>query len=128
MAKALFVGLSAAFFTGYSLIASALLVPNQNPITPISPPSQEDCDDVVILLPGTACYQQEASTIPIIGGLLAGASNVLSIAGTLFGGFFQLITFQAQGLGAASMITALIFVPLGFINGFIIFTAIRGSS
>lgn len=127
MAKALFVGLSAAFFTVYSLIATALVVPNQS-INPISPPSQEDCDEVVILLPGTACYEQEASTIPFIGGLLSGASNVLSLAGDLFGGFFQLITFQAEGLGSASLITALIFVPLAFVNAFIIFTAIRGTA
>lgn len=127
MAKALFMGLSAAFFIAYSLLANALLIANDT-ITPISQPSTENCEDVPILLPGDPCYAQEASGIPIIGPILEGLSSTVSVAASLFSGFFQLITFQANGLEAASFITILIFGPLTFINGFIIFTAIRGGS
>jgi len=126
MDKALFIGLSAAFFTAYSLVASALVNPTSS-IIPIETVDQRCDDEPTILLPGDPCYQQEASRIPIIGGLLSGLSNIIEIASNMFGGFGQLITFQA-GLPAASFITLLIFVPLGFINGFIIFSAIRGSS
>lgn len=125
MGKAVFLGMSAAFFTAYALIANALVIPNER-ITPISTQTS-DCEDVTILLPGDPCYTEEASGIPIIGPLLAGLSNTISVAASLFSGFMQLITFQANGLYAASLITALIFYPLGFINAFIIFSAIRGS-
>lgn len=128
MGKAVFLGLSAAFFIGYAALANALLVPNAS-ITPISTPTSSDgldCESVPILLPGDPCYAEEAGGIPIIGPILEGLSNTVSVATSLFGGFFQLITFQAEGLAAASMVTALIFIPLGFANAYIIFTAIRG--
>lgn len=131
MFRALFLGMSVAFFIGYSLIADALLTPTSE-ITPITSLNELDCPlprdgGPGILLPGDPCYTKEASRIPIIGDFLAGFSDALEAAGQLFDGFFQLITFQS-GLPAASFITLLIFVPLGFINAFMIFTAIRGTS
>lgn len=137
MNKALFLGLSAVFFIAYAAIANALLIPNDDRIVAISVPSTDSADTdpcadaPVILLPGDPCYTQQANRIPIIrniAGLLTGVTNILTTAGSLFSGFFQLITFQAPGLETASIITAMIFIPLGFVNGFIIFTAIRGSS
>lgn len=137
MPKAIFLGLSAVFFIAYAAIANALLIPSNSQIVAISVPNQnatdtDPCADApVILLPGDPCYTQQANRIPIvrnIAALLTGVTNILSAAGTLFSGFFQLITFQAPGLESASMITAIIFVPLTFVNGYIVFTAIRGSS
>ena len=126
MGKALFMGLSAVFLTAYSLLATALFVPTST-LEPISATQELDCSDAGFLVPGDPCYKVEAKRIPIIGGLLAGVSDVLDVAGQMFSGFGQLLTFQT-GSSAASFITLLIFVPLGFINAFIIFGAIRGSS
>jgi hypothetical protein len=125
MGKALFVGLSAAFFTAYSLIATALFVPTDT-ITPIGLPGERCEDAPLVLLPSDPCYAQEASRIPFIGDFLAGLSNALEVAGNIFSGFFQLLTFQTENTGA-SVITLMIFMPLGFVNAFIIFGAIRGS-
>lgn len=128
MGKAIFMALSVAIFVAYSLVANALLIPNET-ISPIGLPGDEECvSESAILLPGDPCYEAEASRIPIIGDFLAGLSNAFEVATNLFSGFFQLITFQARGLESASLITALIFVPLGFANAFIVFSAIRGSS
>lgn len=125
--RALFLGLSAAFFIGYSLIATALVIPTSK-IVPIENLADQECVDTGgIVLPGDPCYREAASSIPVIGGLLAGLSDITSVVGDLFSGFFQLISFQS-GFTAASIITLIIFVPLGFINAFIIFTAVRGSS
>lgn len=124
MGKALFLGLSAAFFIGYSAVASALLVDSSS-IAPIADVTSQECESPSgILLPGDPCYEAEARNVPFIGGLLAGLSNIVEVATNLFSGFGQLITFQA-GLPGASMVTAIIFVPLGFVNAFIIYTAIR---
>ena len=126
MGKALFVGLSAAFFTAYSLIATALFVPTDT-IIPIGLPGErcEDDDDSLILLPSNPCYAKEAKKIPWVGEFLAGLSDALEVAGNIFSGFFQLLTFQTGNTGA-SVITLMIFMPLGFVNAFIIFGAIRG--
>lgn len=131
MAKALFLGLSAAFFICYSLIASALLTPVPNPITNVGLPGAET-SEVCEGFPPSSLDQflicSGWKDIPIAGSFFTGVTNVLEFAGTLFGAFFQLLLFQVPEAVAASMITAIIFVPLGFVNAFIIFTAIRGSS
>lgn len=126
MGKALFVGLSAAFFIAYALVAQALLVPDQKTILPINNVS-EGCitqgpeDD-------ESCISDDPRTrIPILGPIVQAVASALEIGTQLFSGFFQLITFQAAGLESASLVTVLIFTPLTFINAFIIFTAIRGS-
>lgn len=124
MGKAVFLALSAVFFIAYSLIANALLIPTET-ITPINNNGlncvTQNEDD------GIECISDDPRTnIPIIGPLLEAAASALSVGAQLFSGFFQLITFQANGLEGASVLTALIFVPLGLANAFIIFTAIRG--
>jgi hypothetical protein len=130
MAKALWLGLSMAFFTGYSLIATALFVPTSTLEPVYTDGSSVDCSSIedagLIVLPGDPCYKEVASGIPIIGGFLSGVSDVLDVAGQMFSGFFQLVTFQT-GFPAASFLTLLIFVPLFTINAFIIFGAIRGN-
>jgi hypothetical protein len=126
MAKAVFLALSAAFFTAYAIIASALLIPTQN-ITPINNNgleciTQGEGED-------TTCISDDpAVNIPFLGPILEAVASSLSVGASLFSGFFQLITFQANGLAAASVVTALIFVPLGIANAYIIFTAVRGST
>lgn len=125
MAKALFLGLSAAFFIGYALIANALLIPNQETITFGSDQfgciTQGEGDD-------ESCISDDpVVSIPILGPIIETVANVISVSVQLFGPFFQLLTFQAQGLGVASLITVLIFTPLLLINAFIIFSTIRGS-
>lgn len=131
MGKALFLGLSAAFFIAYSLIATALLV-NTDTIAPpttgnSNASTQEQCEG----FPPSSFHQfllcSGWNNIPGVGDVLQGTDNVLQVAGTLFSGFLQLISFNA-GLPAASFVTLLIFGPLAFINAYIVFTAIRGSS
>lgn len=127
MGKALFVGLSAMFFIAYSAIANALLFPTSQ-ILPIGNTVQTNADEcsgieIAPLGPNVICL---GADIPILGPVLGGIQDIFSTAAQIFGGFFQLITFNA-GLGAASMVTLMIFVPLGFANAFIIFSAIRGS-
>lgn len=125
MAKAVFLGLSAAFFIAYALVANALLIPNQETIT-------FGTDQFGCITQGEGDEEECISddprvNIPILGPIIEATANVISSSVQLFGPFFQLLTFQAQGLGAASFITVLIFTPLAIINGFIIFSTIRGS-
>lgn len=129
MGKALFLGLSAAFFTAYSIVAGAVLHPSDKiiSITAASDQCTTPPDPQHILLPGEPCYNKEVSRIPVIGSLLKGLSNIIDVATNLFSGFGQLVTFQA-GLPQASAITLLIFIPLGFVNGYIFYSAIRGNS
>lgn len=124
MAKALFLGLSAAFFIAYALVANALLIPNQETIVfgnnELGCLTQGSGDD-------EECISDDPRVnIPILGPIIETAANILSASAQLFGPFFQLLTFQAQGLGAASFITVLIFTPLTIVNAFIIFSTIRG--
>jgi hypothetical protein len=130
MDKALFLGLSAAFFMAYSLVAAALFNSPADQITPISSPipsEEEHCEGFptnyhdFLICSGWG-------DVPIAGGIFEGIDDFITLAGNLFGTFFQLITFQVPGAVAASTVTFLIFIPLTFINGFIIFSAIRGSS
>lgn len=125
MAKALFMGLSAAFFMGFSLIAAALDIGDGNTIIApgITTSEQEQCIGVFI----TVC-STDFTGIPVIGQLLQAGSNVQEFFYQTFAPFFQLLTFQVPGLEAASIITIMIFGPLAFINAYIIFTAVRGST
>lgn len=122
MNKALFVGISAAFFIAYSLAANALGVGGNDEIGPLTVPtvqeSQTESGDPRLDIPVLG---------PIVKFVVSGIEAV-DAATNIFTGFFQLITFQAPGLEQASLITLLIFVPLAFANGFIVFSAIRGSS
>lgn len=126
MGKTIFVMISVIFFSAYSLIANAMLVPAST-ITPIAgvTDNPEDCQGIEIapLGPGIICID---SNVPIVGGFFETIGDAFSGASQMFSGFFQLITFQA-GLPVASMVTLLIFVPLTFANAFIIFSTIRGS-
>lgn len=131
MGRALFLGLSTAFFIAYSLIANALLMPVPNTVTSVGVPGSDDLEQSVCEgFPPTSMDQflicSGWKDIPVAGPLFSGITNIIELAGQLFGTFFQLLTFQVPEAVAASMVTALIFIPLGFINGFIIFTAIRG--
>lgn len=126
MGKALFIGLSFAFLTGYSLVATALFVPAST-LTPIGDVSELDCSDSGIVFPGDPCYKQETAKLGWLGDLLGGASDILDVTGQMFSGFWQLVTFQT-GYSGASFLTLLIFTPLGAINAYIIFTAVRGGS
>lgn len=126
MGRALFVGMSVAFFTAYSLVTSALLIPNDQ-ITPITSTSGFEC---VTQGEGDSesCIEDDPRTrIWLIGPFIEAAANVLSVGADMFSGFIQVITFQASGLEAASVVTLLIFGPLAFVNAFIVFSAIRGS-
>lgn len=138
MGKALFLGLSAGFLIAYALVSNALFGANSSTlIVPISSPFSEDtnasgfCDS-----PGSFFVPQGAkfvicevwNNIPVLSNISEGISDFYELATTIFGGFFQLITFQIPEAVAASVITYIIFVPLGLANAFIIFTAIRGSS
>jgi hypothetical protein len=128
MDKALFIGLSAAFFTAYSLVASALLTPEQTRIVPITPQGNECVTQGIGENETCIADDPRVRNLSWFGQFIGGVASVISVANDIFADFFQLLTFQAKGLEAASFVTALIFVPLGFINGFIIFSAIRGSS
>lgn len=124
MAKSLFLGLSAAFFIAYALVANALLIPDQKTIV-------FGNNELGCITQGTGSDEECISddprvNIPILGPIIETAANILSASVQLFGPFFQLLTFQAQGLGAASFITVLIFTPLTIVNAFIIFSTIRG--
>lgn len=125
MAKALFLGLSAAFFIAYALVANALLIPDQKTITFGS-------NELGCITQGEGADEEcisddPAVRIPILGPIIETVANVISVGVQLFSPFFQLLTFQAEGLGAASFLTLLIFTPLLVINSFIIFSTIRGS-
>lgn len=111
MGQAIFIGASAAFFTVYLLIAEAMGFLGESSITAINAPEAES-----------------GSEWSIFGFSFTPPDALLNIQQgfELMGRFFQLLTFQQPGLEEASLITALIFVPLSFINGFIIFRAIRG--
>lgn len=127
MGKALFLGLSAAFFIAYSLIANALFVDTSQIsgfTSPANTPEADNCTGILII---SVCSTGTFNNVPFIGGLLQGTADVFTAAGQIFSGFAQLITFNA-GSNSASIVTLLLFTPLGFINAFIIFTAIRGSS
>lgn len=123
MGKAVFIGLSAAFLTAYAIIANALLIQNEL----IEPISASECITQGQGADQTCISDDPAVNIPILGPIIEATASAISVGFSLFNGFFQLITFQANGLEAASAITALIFYPLGFVNAFIIFSAIRGS-
>lgn len=132
MARALFIGLSFAFLTAYSLIASALLVDTSTIVPVSSIENVEDTEQTQTCSETPFGFQKFLicsgwNNIPGVGPALETAGNILSASFVIFGGFFQLITFNA-GLPAASFITLLIFGPLLAVNAFIIFTAIRGSS
>lgn len=131
MGKALFLGLSAAILMGYSLIASAVVDSYDQKIVPISAPTGSE-PEVCEGFPPSGYNQflicSGWGDLPAVGGLFTGVGDAFELAGKLFGGFFQLLTFQVPGLVAASTITAILFVPLGFINGYIIFTAIRSGN
>lgn len=123
MNRAMFIGLSAVFFISYSLIANALGVGGDS-LNPITAPQSGDFVD-------EQCDGNSVCDVPILGGIVKfvlGAGEAISDASNIFVGFFQLITFQAPGMESASIVTLVIFVPLAFINAFIIFTAIRGTS
>lgn len=108
MGRAFFVGLSAAFMTAYALIADALgLGSGDVGFDPVEVPESPD----------------RGGWDGFIDGVLASFSYAFDLMET----FFQLLTFQAAGQETASVITLMIFVPLGFINAYIIFTAVRGS-
>lgn len=127
MAKALFLGLSAAFFIAYALVANALLIPNQRTIHFGNEEfagciTQGEGEDVECI-----ADDSRVQKLGFFGDLIEFVTSAVAVSVNLFSPFFQLITFQAQGLGAASFITVLIFTPLAIINGFIIFSTIRGS-
>ena len=126
MGRALFLGLSTAFFIAYALIANALLITDQKTIT--FGDSELGCITQGVGEDESCIKDDPRVNIPILGPIIEATASAISVGAQLFGPFFQLITFQAEGLGAASFITLLIFTPLSVINGFIIFTAIRGSS
>lgn len=107
MGKALFVGLTVIFFTAYVQIAAGVGVFGEE-IAPLTIPAP-----------------------PVTGGgfldTISAVFEIFKYGFTMFVDFLKLITFQIPGQESASLLTAIIFVPLGFINGYIIFTAIRGS-
>lgn len=107
MGRAIFVGLSVAFFGAYVAIANALGILGAG-IDPLTVPTAPDT--------GGGFF-----------GSIEGIVAIFAYGFTLFGQFLKLITFQLPGQETTSLITALIFIPLGFINGYIVFTAIRGS-
>lgn len=101
-----FVGGSALFFTAYLLVAEAFGFLGTSEITPAGVPESPDR-----------------------GGILGAIDSVIQVftfGFDLFARFFQLLTFQAPGLESASLVTALVFVPLGLANAWIIFRGIRG--
>lgn len=105
--QAVFVGGSALFFLAYVLVAEAF----------------------GILSSGITVTAITAPSAPDRGGILGGIDAViqaLTYAFDLMSRFFQLLLFQAPGLEGASLITLLIFTPLTFINGWIIFRGLRG--
>lgn len=112
MLSALFIGGSAAFFTAYVLAANALGVIGDSEISPITPPGADN--------------PERNAPFGFILDFADGVIDAFQVAFNLAGQFFQLLTFQAPGQEAASLITAIIFVPLGFVNGIIIFRLIRG--
>jgi len=132
MGKALFLALSAAFFIGYSLIANALGY-GGDPLQPITTPGSGIAGETTEE-EGQFCASGgflDVCDNPIWGPIIrtiAGFGEAVTNFATIFSGFFQLITFQAPGQSEASMVTLLIFGPLTFANGFIIFSAVRGSS
>lgn len=126
--KALFLGMSAAFFIAFSAIAAALNFSTESEITPPGVTAldeetgEEKCLGIFIQICG-----EDLSGIPLVGPTVDALASIQQFAYELFAPFFQLLTFQVPGLEAASFITLLIFGPLAFINAYIIFTAIRGS-
>lgn len=127
MAKALFLALSAAFFIAYALVAKELLIPDQKTIT-FGEPNIEDC-----ITQGEdedeSCIEDDprVQKLGFFGTLIEFVTSSVAVSVNLFSPFFQLITFQAEGLESASIITALIFTPLILANSFIIFSTMRGS-
>lgn len=107
MGKAVFVGGSALFFTSYLLVAEAFGIIGGTAITSVDQPAPPE---------------QGSGFFGAVDAIL----NIFNFGFNLIANFFQLMTFQAPGLEGASLITALIFVPLTLINGWIIVTAIRG--
>jgi hypothetical protein len=107
MAKAIFLGGESLFFTLYVLFAEAFNV-----------------------LPDSTVERIEAPEQPETGGgileALDGFVATWTFGFDLIARFFQLLTFQAPGQTAESLVTAVIFVPLTFITGWIILSTIRG--
>lgn len=112
MGSALFVAFSAAFFIVYNLVADALGVTGTSTITAIN---------------NFPHFQQGGSFWDDIFTAYSAAVYPFIIAWQLFSRFFQLLTFQTPGMESASIVTAIIFIPLTFANGMIIFRALRGS-
>lgn len=108
MGKALFLGGSAAFMTAYILFAEAFGLLGTDDIAAIG-------------APGTP--EGGSGFFAVLDAIL----SVFIYVFELIGRFFQLLTFQFPGTEVVALISLFIFIPLTFINGFILFTAIRGS-
>ena len=104
MGQAAFMGGSALFFTVYILIAEAFGILGQSTISDIDAPGAPDRGGFF--------------------GAIDAIIQVFAFGFDLVARFFQLLTFQAPGLEAASMVTIIVFVPLTFINGWIIVSGI----
>ena len=104
MGQAAFMGGSALFFTAYVLIAEAFGILGTSSISDINAPGAPDRGGIF--------------------GAIDAVIQVFTFGFDLVARFFQLLTFQAPGLEAASMVTLIIFVPLTFINGWIIVSGI----
>lgn len=133
MGKALFLAVSAGFFIAYAQLANALLLGQNSIITPISPVAENaqvdtSCNSFLLICTNPNYYTEFWNGVPVIGSIVEGVADTFDFATKAFGGFFQLITFQVPDAVGASIFTILIFVPLSFANGYIIFTAIRGGS
>lgn len=107
MGRALFVAFSVGFFGIYVLIANALGVFGTRLESLTVPPPPET----------------GGGFLDVIDGVIA----VFTYGFTLFSQFLALVTFQLPGQSELSVLTAVIFIPLAFANGYIVFTAIRGS-
>jgi hypothetical protein len=130
MGKAIFLSLSVALFIGYSLIANALGF-DGDPLDPLSSPQSTSSFVDEQCLNEETGQERLLCRAPVMGPIvkfILGTGQAVSAAADIFSGFFQLITFQAPGQSAASLVTLLIFGPLTFANGFIIFNAVRGNS
>lgn len=108
MARAVFIGAEVVFFSAYIMLARAFGVITVDLPTEIDEPASPDAG---------------GGFLDFIDGIAA----TFTAGFNMIAAFFQLLTFQAPGQTAESVVTLIVFTPLTFVTGWILISAIRGN-